>query len=651
MRAFKLLAFLTLFFCLNAGIGAAELPKFGKISQEELQMTSIPEDPEADAVWLFDKGDTEIFLDSDGFYKMRLKYHGRIKILTEEGKDYADFRIPYWHKDRITSLKAHAVLANGKEIKLEKKNIFDEEVKNLKYKVFAIPGVEAGAVIECELEKISERLYYLEPWYFQNSEFTRVSQYSVTMMPGFSYNIFFWNTPGVEAQQEDARKPGANEVLKKFTWIMENLPPVRKEPYMRTLEDYKAVLHFQLMSYKDQYQYIKYITTWPELVAEVKERYKEPLQKEGFLEDLVQGMNLAALPDEEKIKTFYNYVRDRIETSSDTWIFSDKESAQLIKESKGSTVEKNLLLVNLLNIAGFKAYPVLISTRDNGKVSENVHQLTQFNRVLVYARQGLNSYIMDTSDKHCPFKTLPTNDLVENGLLIDEGEGKFIKIPQPRTTNMIYCRTTALLSEEGDLRAVTDARLEGYRAINARKHIASDGEEAFIIETLKESYGEVEIDSFKIEEAGNREIPLVIRVSYRVPHFAQITGDMIYLRAPVLNAFKENPFEREKRYFPVEFLYNWAETEDIDLTLPGGFQVMEIPGEVASRRHQNKLTFMNTWASGENNIKLQRQFIRQEVTFQPKDYSDLRNFYDSVVKADQAQIVLGRVGAAVETNR
>lgn len=626
-----------------------EIIKFGKVSKAELQITSIPEDPEADAVWLFEKGDLEIFLDNNR-YKLRLKQHGRIKILTEKGKEYADFKIPYWHEDRIHSLKAQAILPNGKKIKLNKKDVFEEEKKNVKYKVFAIPGVEVGAVIEYKFEKTSEYLSFLEPWYFQNREFTRISQYSVMPLPGFRYNVFFRNTYEIEPEVEDILKPGIRTKLKKYTWKMADLPPIREEPYMRTLEDYRAALYFQLVYFKGQYQYIEFINSWPELVEEMRDRYKESLHKDDFLENLVEEMNFANLPEQEKIKALYDYVRDNIETTSAEKAYPDKKIGLVVKESKGSGAEKNLLLVNLLNIAGFDAHPLLISTRDHGRVWENTPRLTQFNYVLAYARSGINTYIMDTRDKYCPFKTLPTRDLVETGLLIDEGKGKFVKIPRPRTTNMIYCKTTLELTPEGDFIATTEARFEGYRSINARKRIAEDGEEEFILERLKNCYGEVEIDSFKIMEKENLDVPLLLTVSYRVPQFAQMVGDMIYLEGPILQGFDENPFKREKRYSLVEFPYNVAETEDIELMLPEGYQMMEIPKGIINRLHKNKLTFMNNWTAEENTIKIQRQFMRRELTFFPREYSGLRNFYDRVVKADQGQIVLGRAEAELEVN-
>lgn len=79
---------------LNMLLGAEEIPKFGKVSDEELQMTAIPEDPEADAVVLFDVGDLRIREGSEKYY-LTMERHTRVKILTEKGKDYASVSIPF----------------------------------------------------------------------------------------------------------------------------------------------------------------------------------------------------------------------------------------------------------------------------------------------------------------------------------------------------------------------------------------------------------------------------------------------------------------------------------------------------------------------------------------------------------------------------
>lgn len=93
MKVSTAIAGLIILLAFNLLFGAEEIPKFGKVSDEELQMTAIPEDPEADAVVLFDVGDLRIREGSEKYY-LTVERHTRVKILTEKGKDYASVSIP-----------------------------------------------------------------------------------------------------------------------------------------------------------------------------------------------------------------------------------------------------------------------------------------------------------------------------------------------------------------------------------------------------------------------------------------------------------------------------------------------------------------------------------------------------------------------------
>jgi len=94
--------------------------EWSEVSRDILDMTAIPEDPEADAVVLFDKATVAITLR----FQLVQQRHVRIKILTQRGLRYANISIPFWHKDKVKNLKAHTILPDGKRINLKKKDIF-----------------------------------------------------------------------------------------------------------------------------------------------------------------------------------------------------------------------------------------------------------------------------------------------------------------------------------------------------------------------------------------------------------------------------------------------------------------------------------------------------------------------------------------------
>ncbi|MGH1364289.1 MAG: DUF3857 domain-containing protein [Calditrichia bacterium] len=616
-----------------------KFPKFGKIDKSILKMETYDPAPDAEAIVLFDKLEMRITDD----YVLESKRHFRIKILTEEGKEYADQRIPYYYKgQKVRDLKAHTILPNGNKVKLNKKNVFDEESGKLKFKVFAIPAVDVGSVIEVKYEIESEYVLDLDPWYFQDVIYTEASQLSVIIPPGFNFRVFFYNLSDIDPIIEEQVVPGAK--LKKYIWEAQNLPAIKTEPFMRTLEDYWGQMRFQLINFKNAYQYIEFIKSWDGMAKVIRERYSEFLKNNDGLKKLAMQKTAEHTSLDDKVKALYDFVTQEIVTDKRGGIYIDQDArpSKIVAEKKGQGILKNLILVNMLRAAGFEANPVLIATRNRRRASANVPDLDQFNYAIVSVKIGTKSVYMDTRDRLCPYKMLPVNSLVGEGFLVDDGPGQFVKIPAPRNLNMQRCDTSGELDEFGDLTARSIIRFEHYTALSTRRKIEKNDQETFVRKMLEDSFGNVTIDSMKVEGMDTYDVPLTISVDYSVEGFAQVAGEQLYISAPAIDAYKENPLKSETRYFPVEFTYNNASNEVMKIKLPEGFQLNEIPK--MAKVGQKKLRYVNMWRLEESMLTIERQFMRRSVVFPASQYKNLRGFYDYAVKFDQQQVVLSGPG-------
>jgi hypothetical protein len=118
------------------------------ISPEELKMTSVPEAPGAPAIYLYRQ------VDRNDESRVASEYnYARIKILTEEGRKYADVEIPFVREQgNIINLRARTVRPDGTIANFEGKP-FDKTIvkaRGLKYlaKTFTLPDVQVGSIIE-----------------------------------------------------------------------------------------------------------------------------------------------------------------------------------------------------------------------------------------------------------------------------------------------------------------------------------------------------------------------------------------------------------------------------------------------------------------------------------------------------------------------
>lgn len=96
------------------GVGADD---WQPISQDELKMTSLPEAPGAPAVVLYRQVDRD-----DNAKSGNEQNYVRIKILTEEGRKYADVEIPYFHdQGNIIAIRARTVRPDGSIVSFDGK--------------------------------------------------------------------------------------------------------------------------------------------------------------------------------------------------------------------------------------------------------------------------------------------------------------------------------------------------------------------------------------------------------------------------------------------------------------------------------------------------------------------------------------------------
>ena len=149
--------------------------KFGKPTDEEMTMSFYQEDPDAAAVVLCQLTNVSYTMDSYDFL-VDYEVKTRIKILKEEGKEYANISIPYIFNDKenysqetFENFKATTYnLENGKvkKTKIGQEKIFTERIDeyNMLAKI-AIPQVKVGTIIEYEYKLHSNVYYQIHDWY------------------------------------------------------------------------------------------------------------------------------------------------------------------------------------------------------------------------------------------------------------------------------------------------------------------------------------------------------------------------------------------------------------------------------------------------------------------------------------------------------
>src|ERR1700726_3318651 len=97
------------FICIVLDANSAWAVGFQPVSPEELKMTSEPKAPGAPAIILFREVDRD-----DRGQTAHEDVYFRIKILTDEGRKYADIEIPFFKEEgTVVSIHARTIQQNG----------------------------------------------------------------------------------------------------------------------------------------------------------------------------------------------------------------------------------------------------------------------------------------------------------------------------------------------------------------------------------------------------------------------------------------------------------------------------------------------------------------------------------------------------------
>lgn len=423
---------LALLLCLPLSLFSQKAPKFGKISPEELNQTSCPFDPAADAFYLFDNGDTK--LEGGAVLRLVTRRHFRVKVLRQEGAALADQQIVVFTPERdaetIEGLKAVAYnMENGQvvESKLDKSAIFKEKTSetNTTYK-FAVPNVRAGTVFEVSYELRSSYYTSIDPWIFQHDYPVQRSEYEVSMFQDFNYRRSLMGYHPVASKEERGirRMPMGSgmaeltEVIQHYTAV--NVPAFRYEPYLYTDNNYRTAVRFDLKSVDPSNGFkIKVATDWGEVAGNlaVHERFGDFLKKKTPMKDQA-GLYKAIADPKQRMQQIFSDVQSYYSWNGNYHYLADEAPDEVYKSKKGNSAAINLALVSFLREVGFDAHPVVLSTRSNGRIIPGQCSANFLDQTIAVAKIDTTLYYMDASDAFSYVNLLPPQNCNGTAIII-----------------------------------------------------------------------------------------------------------------------------------------------------------------------------------------------------------------------------------------
>lgn len=649
---------IALFLFLPLWLTAQDLPiKFGKVPREDLDMKVYPPDTSAAAVVLCDFGSLRFeFKDSDPFTS--LTRHKRIKILRRAGFGYGDIHLPFYTSMmKIKNLKAQIFAPDGTATEVPKKDIFEEKI-NDKWSLlrFAFPNLSEGCVVEYRYELETDYIFELPEWYFQGEIPVRWSELRLVTPLWYQYVTI---TNGRRPEVVETKEVKESFILSSGTGntssgtvnaiyarlAMKDVPALKKEAYITTMDDYYARIRFQLKSiqYNDS-DPKPILNSWGQTATRLLEDEnfggqftKKSKYKKAW--EAAQSYAAAAGTPGEKIEILYQFVQKSIECEGGyLTYFARNNLDDLFEKKSASASEMNLLLIALLREAGVQAHPVLISTRDHGQPVPEYPIMDQFNHVLALAENGDKTVLLDAGNSFRPPGMIAINSLNREGWKVHATQPEWIPLA-PLTASETYYGVFRL-DDEGTLKGKIQTTEEGYSAMERRSDYHEKPPAEYWKTELQKRYPDVAADSMSVDKKDEIDQPLREKLDCVIPGYAQVSGDFIYFNPTFISKYFDNPFKLERRIYPVDMAHPFKERVICEVTVPPGYRIESLPESVRLNLPNNGGRFQYIIEHKEGKITLNAIIHVTQLHYETEEYDTLRTFFGMIAEKYGAMVVL-----------
>jgi hypothetical protein len=105
--------------------------------------------------------------------------------------------------------------------------------------------------------------------------------------------------------------------------------------------------------------------------------------------------------------------------------------------------------------------------------------------------------------------------------------------------------------------------------------------------------------------------------------------------------WKENPFAAAVRHYPIEMPYKIDELFVLQMDIPKGYEVEEVPKGARIKLNESDGTYDYGFLQDGETVQFRSRLVLKRTYFLPEDYQNLRDFFALVVKK-QGEVVVFR---------
>jgi transglutaminase-like putative cysteine protease len=621
--------------------------------QQVGQTTTPQKFPNADYVNLDQKH--WISYNPDGTYE-EWNAHA-VKILSEKGRRQFQtissyFTIPYnttsfKHIEIIRSDGTHVLIDIEKNSRITiehgqmKNNIYNPNQKILRV---SIPKLEIGDILYSELMDTFSKVRTPDTW----SDY--VGMESVQPIIRKVYEICAPVELPLERIMIKNEIPGTitfqetrHDQYIQYQWIAKNVPQAFPEPDMPNV--YSQIQRLLVSTVKE----------WKDISKWYWELCRKPINNTSIqMEETVKQLIQNAPSSMDKIKKIFFWVSQKVRylgltVEKEAPGYEPHPVKMTFERRAGVCRDKAALLVSMLRLANFNAYPVLIM---NGPKKDPEVPQPFFNHAVSCVLTKDGEYIlMDATDENT-LELFPTY-LNDQSYLVARPDGDILRTsPVAKAIdNMMIIQTTGQIKDNGQLFAACQLRFEGINDNAYRGYLSQvsfEERKTFLEKLVKNIAPGAKLDTFSIlpKNLLQTDQPLIINISFNAPDIRIKENDTIML--PVFQVGTNVGIVRhligkmglKKRKYPLKTHYACGVTEHLDLNLNESVgQLIRTPD--FSPIDNDGVTYKKSMFVKNNHLTGEYVFQLEKPEYGPEEYQNLLQTLEVIEQNNKKMPIFG----------
>lgn len=625
--------------------GFSKTQDFRPATQEELAMKSLAAAPGAEAAIL-----DWVRIDDDQNSSTTEYY--RIKILTEEGKKYADIELPYMPSypifGKIHDISARTIRPDGTIVPFTGK-VYDKTMVKigrtaLRAKTFSLPDVQPGSIIEYRYQlRWSAALLFNTHWSVQKD--IPVVRSHFTMIPYDSNGEFgsFFTYMGLP-QGVTPQKVGRD----KFELALNDMPALRTESFAPPDEQLRARVDFFYTASSVRPE--EFWNVQPKAFAREIEGF---IGKSKTANELAKKLSAGEADRTALLRKIYAHTQslrnlsfeaektDQEVKRQDLGIAKNVED--VLRKGSGYAHEINRAFVSIARAAGFEADAARVASRERYFFSNKFPDADQMSAEAVVVKLDGKDVWLDPGTPLAPFAIVSWEKTNVPSIQVSKGEKtNWVNVPSHEPLHAMTRRKADLELDGDNLAGTVTVTYTGQEALVRRLRTITEDEAArkkSIEDEVKGWFPDGATITLKsLTGDFTADETLVATYDVVIPNLVSQAGSRTIVPLSVFESTAKNPFAPATRTHLIYFPYPRGEEDEVTIALPEGMNVATLPQP--AKMDVGAAAYNATTTKNGNAVTFKRTTTLTTMFVDPKHYTSLRNYFNAVTAADQQPLVL-----------